>query len=376
MRRRRAVTTRIALAAATFLLAAAPTPGFATADPVFETADAAVAAIDAALERGDIGAAEVAVDAARAAFPDDDRVARAWIDVALVQERHATALRRLRASGWPGDAAAKLQWRAAQAYFGLGTLLGEVDIRTVPHATPGTLHGAWLVLEPRPGTDRFLCAPAESAVYQVRAALDGGLDEPAVHALHARIWRRLGQPERARAILAACEADLLRRADPETLAPCAAVMLAAGDLRAYLRFERRRAALCPAEEGAIMGAAYAAVADWHLVRGEARLYRAWLVRAVEAQPDNADCILLLGDAEWRAGRPARAAALYRRVLAARADHAERLRLLERIAQVATRPETDWVASKNPGGEPTSRPGPCLQEGATRKQGDPHNAQAP
>jgi len=276
-------------------------------------------------------------DAARAAQPaaagDDALAALAAVRTAVQEEEWATAWRRVqgldpRVAEQPDTA-----YLAAQALFHLGEYLGAAEVRTVSGGRAGQFRAPYLLVEAREGAERFLCCPRAAALYQIRWALDGGVDEPVAHLLHARIWQALGRPQIALSILQSRVPVCLADPPDDVLAVYADLALQTGDLRGYLGFARQRAQRAPERAGALMAAAYAEVAQRCNERGEENLCAQWLARAVTAEPDNPEYVLRLGDTYWSAGRRSEAAPLYRRVLRAAGDHPQTGRLLARLAEI-------------------------------------------
>lgn len=262
---------------------------------------------------------------------DEEAAWLARIDEALARGRAAQALQYVQEMPRVARTQPAGAFRAAQAYFQLGVLLGEADVRTVPEGRPGQFAGDLLLVEPRPGPDRFLCCPKASALYQLRLALDGGLDEPAAHVLHARIWQRLGRSDVALGILRARSAVLLADPDLDTLDTYSQVALDTDALSDYLRCARLRAARCPERRRAILVDACLTVADRYSQRGDETLHLEWLRRAVRHMPDDGGLWLRLADAEWAAGWTDDAVRHYRHVLHLSPEHAERGRILHRLA---------------------------------------------
>ncbi len=274
--------------------------------------------------------AEDVLRRAVARSPGESAVQLAWIDAALEAGLYAVALQRIAAAGPLADRP-EFEWRAARAHFAMGALLGAAEVRTVPGGRPGQFVGRLLVVEERPGTDRFLCCPPASALYQLRRALDDGFDEPAAHVLHARIWQRLGRSEVAWAVLRMRAAAILAQGDDEALREYADAALRAEAVDEYLRAVRRRAERSPGQRAAVLAEGCRAVADHYARAGDETLHLQWLYRALEHAPDDAALWLAVGDAEWtRAAQPA-AQRAYRRVLALAPDTPRRAELLERLA---------------------------------------------
>lgn len=278
--------------------------------------------------------AEAVLNRALPRFPNHAGLRLAWIDAALAQRRYATALERVRTATARQVERPALQFRAAQGYFHLGQVLGAAEVRAVPGGRAGQFVGKRLLVEARLRPDHFLCCPPRSAYYQLRQALDAGLDEPAAHVLHARIWQRLGRPQIGLAVLKSRAVVLLAQPDESVLAAFSELACETGALSDYLRFERMRADRQPESRLEILFAAYLTVAESYNQRGEEILYIHWLQRAARLRPDDLGVILRLADAEWAAGQPARAAPWYCRLLRLEPDHPERGRIAARLAETA------------------------------------------
>jgi len=271
------------------------------------------------------------------AAPDEGARRLTEINAALAEQRFALALERIHAAPPPMRETPAFQWRAAQAYFNLGAMLGQSEVRTVPGGRAGRFVDRWLLVELQSEPDRFLCCPPESALYQLRQALDAGLDEPAAHVLHARIWQRLGRPQVGLGILKSRAAILLASPDDAVLKAFADLALDAGALPEYLRYERRRAELHPEQREAILFNACLTAAERYSRAGDEQLYLQWLDRAAHLRPNDVETLLRLADAEWATGRAAQAAPLYRRLLTLSPDHPQRGHILERLADSESRP---------------------------------------
>lgn len=318
---------------------AAPPPGTVprqsldsqrAADP--QDVEALLALAQACLSAGRYSEAERLLKPGVSRFPEHPGILLTWIDLALAQGQPATALERVqKAVGALGEKP-ELQFRAALAHFRSGTVLGQAEVRTVPGGRSGQFAGRYLLVEPRDAPDRFLCCPKESALYQLRLALDAGLDQPAAHLLHARIWEALGRPRIGLDVLKARAAVLLSDPEPGVLEAFSELALRAGALPEYLRFQRLLAQRQPALRNDILFRACLTVAENYSQRGEDRLYREWLYRAARISPNDTGVLLRLADAEWTAGQQPRAAELYRRVLECEPGHRERARILARLAE--------------------------------------------
>lgn len=265
-------------------------------------------------------------------LPDAIALWCAWLDTALDAGKPAVALRRFERYSRGHAAAPALCYRAACAYFALGELLGRTEVREFADASPGQFVADRLLVERRDGAERFLCSPPQSALFQVRLALDGGFDDPAAVLLHARIWQGIGRPETAFAIARSCEAALLESGDAATILALMALAREAGAVADQLRYARAAAARRPAERERILFDAYEHAAEQCNQRGDTDLYLGFLRRACRLRSRDVPMLLKLADAEWRADHRAAAAERYERILAMDPAAAARSEALERVVE--------------------------------------------
>jgi len=277
-----------------------------------------------------IGKADAVLAAELERSPGNERLWLTYIDAALEQGRLQEALRRTTDAESRLGTRPALHLRAARAYFALGRILGDGRQRTPPVWQAGPIHGSPLLISGRERDGQLLCCPPESALYQIRCALEGGLDDPEVHVLHARIWERCGRPEIGLAILQGREQSLIEAGERTAIEALADLALAAGRLRDYLRYARELARCCPEQGGEILRRAYLAAAERYNQRGEEAVYAALLRRALELRPADTALRLRLADADWEAGRTRAAVQNYRLVLEQDGEHPERMRILARL----------------------------------------------
>jgi Tfp pilus assembly protein PilF len=268
-------------------------------------------------------------------WPHSEALRLARLDQQLARGQYAAALEGFHDAVAQCGATPELHWRAARAYFAAGAYLGAVEVREVPDGRPDRFIDGWLLIEPRPGRDRFLCSPESSALYHVRQALAGGLQRAEVHLLHARLWQRAGRPELGLALLRGRQAELLAQPDPDVPATLAELALAIGDLGVFLNYAQQHADHDPDHREQILLTAYLDGADLCAQRGDDALYRNLLTRALTLRPDDVGVLLRAADADWDADQHAVAVTRYRRVLDLQPDHAARRRILERLAEAET-----------------------------------------
>jgi Tfp pilus assembly protein PilF len=263
-------------------------------------------------------------------WPDNETLWLALIDSASDQQQCGLALQRIRQAQRRLGPSPQLEFRAAQAYYRLGQALGRTRVIRVPGGRAGQFVNDWLLVEKRAEPDHFLCCPRASALYTLRRALDAGLDEPAAHLLHARIWQQAGRPDVGLAILQSREALWLKNATPETLATFADLALAADALDDFLRYARLRAGREPYRRTEVLYDAFLAAAERYNQRGDDTMHRELLRRALTLRSDNVELMLQLADAVWDAGEREEGAMWYRRVLEREPAHRDRRRILERL----------------------------------------------
>jgi tetratricopeptide (TPR) repeat protein len=311
-------------------------------------ADGLVLLANACAQRSQAARARAILQRGLKRLPQDETLWLALIDHALDSEQCALALQRVRQARRHLAPSPRLEFRAAQAYYRLGQALGQTRVIRMPDGRAGQFVNDWLLVEKRAEPDRFLCCPKASALYALRRALDAGLDEPAAHLLHARIWQQAGRPGVGLAILQSREALLLDRtpsasaesrrhggprpqdATPEILATFADLALAANALDDFLRYTRLRAARQPQRRTEILYDAFVAAAERYNQRGDEVMYRELLRRALALRSDDVDLMLRLADALWDAGEGQAATIWYRRVLERQPAHRDRSRILKRL----------------------------------------------
>ncbi len=279
-----------------------------------------------------LGRKDAAVDALRDAvtrWPGEMDAWAALMRLTIDDGRLDEALDQARLAERRVADASEAHLLAAEALLALDRPLGRVRARRAPGARVGQIVGEWFILEQR-GDDGYLCCPRESAIFHVRAALDGGIDRVDAHVLHARILSRASRHDLAMCVLRGRE-PLLANADPALIGQACEVALAADALPEYARWARLWAERAPERRREILLNAYQALAERYNERGLDEVFVWFLDKSVELDPLNAELALRLGDAQWEAQRPELARPLYQRVLELNPLHPDHRRLLERLA---------------------------------------------
>ena len=285
---------------------------------------------NAQTRRGDSVGAERLLRQGLKRAAEDEALWLRLVDLLLASGRSGSALGEIEhALTRVGDKPA-LHFRAARAYFAQGQVLGRTRVMRVVGGRAGQFHRQWLLVEQRGGAEHFLCCPPQSALYALRRALDGGLDDPAADCLHARIWLKAGRPEIGLLILQTREARLGEALPAELLTELSGLSLASGRLEDYLRYARMRADREPNAGERILFEAYCAVAEQYNQRGDEVLSREFLRRALRLRPGDVGVMLRLADALWETDQREAAGLWYRRVLQHEPQHSDRARILERL----------------------------------------------
>jgi Tfp pilus assembly protein PilF len=289
------------------------------------------------LAAGDAKSCIDLLESALRQWPADTQVWLAILDAGLSDRRFAQVLRQCDVAQHALAGEPAVHWRAAQARYALNEPLGRLRIEHHPDGRAGQFRRDRLLIEPTERPEWFLVCGPESALYQVRKAIDGGVNDPAAHLLHARIWQQRGRPDVAKLILDSHRAELLSAPSSHTLDTFADLALATGALDEYLHYCRLHADLNQPQADQVMRQAYAAVAAKYRQSGEPALEIAFLRRAALSGPPEADVMLELADALWPTGAQTEATVWYRRALETAPEHLERGRILGRLATAPNLP---------------------------------------
>lgn len=313
--------TIVAAILASSRLAAAQSsqPGVATTAPASVPASAAATA-------------PAALEAALAADPTNGALWLAYIDRALDAGQPAVAMQRFRKAATRIPPNGELHLRAAAALAAQGEFLGRVETRAIGEGRVGQFSGDWLIFDKADGVDQFQCVPTDSALYQIRQAMDAGVNRPEADLLLARIWAGAGRPAAAWQAIRANESRLLDWADASALARIAEIALSAGQTADALRLFQRQADRDPDHAEQIRFGGYVRTAEVCGQRGDGAMYLDLLGRAAVLRPKDAAVNLRLADAQYDAGRREEAARSYRRVIDADPNHPQRAKILRRIVE--------------------------------------------
>ena len=269
---------------------------------------------------------------------------------ALAADSYQTALRL-------GLRSPVLHYKLGSAYFNLRNYFGRVSEVTVKSGRPGTISGPWYLIESVPGKkDLYRAAPSASAIYQVVKAVETGLkDEADIRFLRANIYLNARRYQQAYEMLKKLAAAAPKPAEDKRSKEDRALFhyyfaqaaFGVGKYDEHLALLKKAIELDGKAYAATLVDAYLAVAEQHNQRGDLDGYIKYLRLAVEEAPKNVAPHLKLGYAYEEAKRYAEAIVQWRMVLDLQPDHADRMKLLERIRK-------HRLAAERPAAKPPAR----------------------
>jgi tetratricopeptide (TPR) repeat protein len=224
-----------------------------------------------------------------------------------------------------------LHVQLARAYCVLEQYLGAVTTRRLDSAEVGHIVREGYVLEPVPNQpDTYRVCPPASAIYQLQAVLDAGLDSVEVHLLRADVWLHARRYDRALAAYRAVEDRVPIEERAAYYARSAQAALGADELEEYLARLERAIELDPETYRPRREDAYRNLAERYTQRGDLAATIRYLKLAIQEEPEDADLHYRLGNVYWETRRAADAAGQWRITLELRPDHPDRRRMLTLI----------------------------------------------
>ncbi|HUS91917.1 MAG TPA: tetratricopeptide repeat protein [Phycisphaerae bacterium] len=230
-----------------------------------------------------------------------------------------------------------LHYKLGSAYFNLRNYFGRVTEVTVQSGKPGTINGAWYLIEPVTGRkDVWRAAPSDSAIYQVAKAVETGLtDQGDIQFLRANIYLNARRYEQAYEMFQQLAATAPKPAEDKRPKEDRALFhyyfaqaaFGAGKFDEYLEMLKRAIDLNPEAYEATLVDAYLQVAEQRNQRGDLDGYVKYLRLAVEEAPRKVDPHLKLGYAYEETRRYGEAVVQWQMVLDLQPDHPKRLDLL-------------------------------------------------
>ncbi len=252
-------------------------------------------------------------------------------NIYLAQKRFAKSAQAYETAGRLGTSSGVYHFKLASVYFNLHNYLGKVTTAEVLCGKPGDIKGCLFLIDAVPsGKDMFYVASPKSAIYQVKLAQQLGIDIFEIHFLEANIWLSARRYAEADKIYAALEEKVKKEDAGLFWFQWSQAALGLDNYDAYLARLDKAIAAQPDVYKATLADAYVTVANRHHQRGDGKKYLEFLNKAVATNPLSARLHLTLGDAHWLASDKTKAVQQYKLVLELEPDHAERVRLLNRI----------------------------------------------
>ena len=253
-------------------------------------------------------------------------------NIHLAENRWALAAQAYEDAMRLGLDSAVLRYKLASAYFNLRNYFGRVSVVHVASGTEGFISGDWYLIERVPAsTDGFRAAPRKSAIYQIAAAIDGGMEEGAdVQMLLANTYlnaRRFEQAYELYQKLGETVPEQDRALHNYYFAQSA---LGVGKYDEYLAHLQQAAKLDPDGYESALVDAYLNVADRYNQTGDLTKYIEYLSKALQQNPQAASLHLKLADAYEEAEQYDQAVQQWRMVLDLEPDHPRRTELLNLI----------------------------------------------
>jgi tetratricopeptide (TPR) repeat protein len=252
-------------------------------------------------------------------------------NIYLAQKRFAMAAQAYEASGQLGTSSGVYHFKLASVYFNLHNYLGKVTTAEVIGGRAGEIKGNYFLIDPVPGKkDTFYVAEPRSAIFQVKRAQALGIDLFQLHFLEANTWLNARRYANADRIYATLQEKVAKEDAGLFWFQWSQAALGLEDYDNYLARLDKAIAAQPDVYKPTLADAYVVVANRHHQRGENEKYLEFLGKAVSTNPLSARLHLTLGDALWLTKERAKAVQQYKLVLELEPDHADRVRLLNRI----------------------------------------------
>jgi tetratricopeptide (TPR) repeat protein len=173
-------------------------------------------------------------------------------------------------------------------------------------------------------------AGPRSAVFQVTKAQQMGIDIFEIRFLEANIWLSARRFANADQIYAQVEEKVRKEDAGLYWFSWAQTALGLDDYDGYLNRLGKAIEAEPEVYKSTLADALVTVANRYQQRGENARYLEFLTKAVASNPLSARLHLTLGDAYWLASQREKSIEQYKLVLELEPDHAQRVRLLNRI----------------------------------------------
>ena len=256
-------------------------------------------------------------------------------NIYLAQKHFARSAEAYEKAGQLGVDSAVYHFKLASVYFNLRNYLGTVTTAVVLGGQAGQIKNDLLLLEAVPGRkDAFYVAPPKSAIFRIAKAQQLGIDTPQIRFLEANIWLSARRFAKADALYKAMETEgKLAKADLALFwFYWSQTALGLDDFDNYLWRLGKAIEAEPDVYKPTQADAYVTVARRYQAKGDHNRYIEYLKQAVATNPISASLHLMLGEACWQASLRKQAVEQYKLVLELEPDHADRVKLLNRIRE--------------------------------------------
>lgn len=244
---------------------------------------------------------------------------------ALAADGYETALRL-------GLDSSVLHYKLASAYFNLRNYFGRVAVVTVASGQPGKINKDWYLIERVPGEkDVFRAAPRRSAIFQISAAINGGMEDRVdIQMLLANIYLNARRYQQAYGMYESLGEKVPKEEQALYRYFFAQSALGVGKLDEYLQHLKEAVRLDGDAYASALVDAYITVADKNNQAGKLDKYIEYLVLAVEQTPQTASLHLKLAAAFEESRQFDKAVQQWRMVLDLEPDHPKRTELINLI----------------------------------------------
>jgi len=252
-------------------------------------------------------------------------------NIYLAQKRFAKAAEVYERAGQLGLSTGAYHFKLASGYYNLHRYLGNVTTAEVRGGQTGQIKNNLFLIDPVPGgKEVFYVAQPQSAIFQVTKAQELGIDVFEIRFLEANVWLSAKRFDKADRLYGKLEKEV-KAADAGLFwYYWAQTALGLGKLEDYLARMEKAIVADASVYKPMLSDAHVTVATRYQQQGNTAKYIEHLAKAIAENPLSARLHLTLADAYWLNNEHDKAIEQYKLVLELDPDHADRVRLLNRI----------------------------------------------